>query len=75
MRNKTTLEELLDWLDVNCYQEGSGAAIVDYDNLCVKIQEFKDKEKAQIVAAYDNGHQDGTYGDSAVGEHYYNKTY
>lgn len=68
IQKQTAMQELKDWVD-------SELKLLNYEHSIIldKIESLLEKEKEQIVNAYDTGEYDcGCNGDS---EQYYNKTF
>ena len=63
---KTAMQELIDDLKTK-----DGIIILDK----VFMQKYLEKEKEQIIDAYDNGMYGGTYAVDKDGNEYYNQTY
>lgn len=67
----TAMQELLDWL-----QDPTITSNQDKYNCIEKVKELLQKEKQQIIDAYDEGYSDGMYeNEYDKGEQYYEETY
>ena len=71
MKQKTAMMELIEAID-ELIKDDSGKYIdTDIFSIRNKSQQLLEKEKEQIIEAYDCGNYDGTY----ISDHYYNEKY
>jgi hypothetical protein len=78
---KTAMQELIEWLkEQRDRPMGQGAPLLMTQHVIAKCYECLEKEKEQIIEAYEDGKQNGI--DSItnihmyiIGEKYYNQTY
>ena len=64
---ETAMQELIDWIE--CDNDNNVYDITDF------AKELLEKEKEQILAAYNNGSQDMALEEKYEPLEYYNKTY
>lgn len=84
----TALNELIKWTLENAFniegQDGTQYVAIDHEAMGLKFDEWLEKEKQQIITAWDKGYAIGcvngahdltTETGTDTGEHYYNKNY
>jgi hypothetical protein len=72
MKKQTALEQLYDWYaDHNNWLRPEDKKHYEYQDILIKIREFKTMEKEQIIEAFNEGALDGLQ----LGEQFYKWVY